>query len=105
MQKNDEIILEITGYSSEGSGIGKYNGMAVFVPSAAAGDTVKVHIVKVKKTYAYGKITEIITPSPDRTENSCPVFSQCGGCVYRHISYKAAHHLRGRTACEGEKGA
>lgn len=49
MQKNDEIILEITGYSSEGSGIGKYNGMAVFVPSAAAGDTVKVHIVKVKK--------------------------------------------------------
>lgn len=103
MQKNDEIILEITGYSSEGSGIGKYNGMAVFVPSAAAGDTVKVHIVKVKKTYAYGKITEIITPSPDRTENSCPVFSQCGGCVYRHISYKAECKLKYEKVYEAVK--
>ena len=74
MQKNDEIILEITGYSSEGSGIGKYNGMAVFVPSAAAGDTVKVHIVKVKKTYAYGKITEIITPSPTEPKTPAPFF-------------------------------
>lgn len=88
MQKNDEYIIEITGYTSEGSGIGRADSVAVFVPSAAAGDVLRVKILKVKKSYAYGKIIEILTPSPSRTENDCPSFNQCGGCVYRHISYE-----------------
>lgn len=87
MQKNDEITIDITDMTGEGSGVGKHEGMAVFVPLTAVGDTVRVKILKVKKNYAFGKLTEIIAPSPDRTENGCPSFNQCGGCVYRHISY------------------
>ncbi len=89
MQKNDKIILEITATSSEGSGIGRYEGLAVFVPQAAVGDTLKVKILKVKSNCAYGKVEQIIEPSPLRIEPDCQVFSKCGGCVYRHISYDA----------------
>ena len=89
MKKNDEIILSITDYTADGSGVGKYEGMAVFVPLTAVGDTAKVKILKVKKSYAYGKLMEITEKSNCRTENDCSAFSRCGGCVFRHISYSA----------------
>ena len=89
MQKNDIIRLEITALTSEGSGIGRHDGMAVFVPYTAVGDTISCRIVKVLKSYAYGRCEEVITPSPDRVENDCPAYPRCGGCVLRHISYRA----------------
>ncbi|MCR4563567.1 MAG: 23S rRNA (uracil(1939)-C(5))-methyltransferase RlmD [Clostridiales bacterium] len=89
LKKNDEIELVIDGYTAEGSGVGHFDGMAVFVANSAVGDRLKVHIIKAKKTYAIGKITEIISPSPDRIETDCPYFNSCGGCAFRHISYQA----------------
>ena len=89
MKKNDRIELDITGMTSEGSGVGHAEGMAVFVPLTAVGDRIAAHILKTKKTYAYAKIDEIITPSADRVAPDCPVFAPCGGCVYRHIRYEA----------------
>lgn len=89
MNKNDVIRLEITGLTSEGSGVGRHEGMAVFVPLAAVGDVISCRIVKVLKSYAYGRIEELLTPSADRVDNDCPVFGRCGGCAFRHISYEA----------------
>lgn len=89
MKKNDFIELEITAMSSEGSGIGRYEGLAVFVPMTAIGDRIKAKILKVKSNCAFGKVEEIITASPDRRDIDCAAFSKCGGCVYRHISYEA----------------
>lgn len=92
MQKNDIINLEITALTSEGSGIGKHDGMAVFVPKTAVGDVIEARIVKVLKSYAYGRIERFFKQSRDRVvhnENDCPAFGKCGGCVYRHISYQA----------------
>ncbi len=94
MQKNQEIILQITDITTEGSGVGKYEGMAVFVPLTAVGDTAKVRILKVKKSYAYGKLIELITQSKNRIENDCPHFSKCGGCAFRHISYSSECELK-----------
>ena len=103
MQKNDEIILNITDITNEGSGVGKYDGMAIFTPLTAVGDTVKVKILKVKKSYAFGKLLEIITPSPDRITPDCPVFNQCGGCAFRHISYEAELKLKENKVYEAIK--
>lgn len=89
LQKNQLAETEITGITSEGNGVGRVEGMAVFVPQTAAGDYVRVKIVKVLKSYAFGIVDEILTPSPDRTEPDCPVFRKCGGCAFRHISYEA----------------
>ena len=98
MNKNDIITLEITGLTSEGSGIGRSpEGIAVFVPKTAVGDVIEARILKVLSSYAYGKIERIITPSPDRIENDCPVFGKCGGCVYRHITYSAELSAKERT--------
>ena len=89
LKKNDEIELVIDGYTAEGSGVGHCDGMAVFVGNSAVGDRLKAHIIKSKKTYAVGKIAEILSPSDDRIEIDCPYFNSCGGCAYRHISYEA----------------
>lgn len=89
MKKNDEIKLTITTLTNQGSGLGRFGDMAVFVDAAAPGDELLVHIIKVKKNYAVGKIKKILKVSPHRVEADCPVYQRCGGCAYRHISYES----------------
>lgn len=89
MKKNDLVKLHIEDISAEGMGVGRVDGMVVFVPYGAIGDFLQALIVKVNKNHAYAKIREILTSSADRVENDCPVFGKCGGCAYRHISYDA----------------
>lgn len=87
LTKNQEIELYIESFSSEGSGVAHFEGMAVFINGAAAGDKVLAHIIKVKKNYAIGKIVKILSASKSRTEIDCEVFPSCGGCSLRHITY------------------
>lgn len=90
LKKNDIIELNITSATADGRGVGKTaDGIAVFVPHSAVGDFLRVKILKVKKTYVFGKIEVIISPSADRIEPDCECFSRCGGCVWRHINYSA----------------
>ncbi len=89
MNKNDIVPLRIDSLTNEGSGVGRYDGMVVFVPFTAVCDELDVRIVKCGKSYCYGRIESIRTPSPDRAEPDCPAFGKCGGCVFRHISYEA----------------
>lgn len=94
LKKNDIVELSITGVTSQGAGVGKYEGMAVFVPLTAPGDQAMVKIVKTAKNYAFGRLDRLISPSVWRAEPDCPYFSQCGGCCYRHISYQAELSLK-----------
>lgn len=103
MQKNDTVTLTVTDMTNEGSGVGKADGLAVFVPMTAPGDIAEVKILKVKKNLAYGKVEAILTPSPDRIENDCPSFRQCGGCVFRHISYEAECRVKSAKVYEAMK--
>lgn len=89
MEKNEIFQLEITGITNEGNGVGHHEGMAVFVPDTAAGDVGKVRAVKVLSRYAYGRMEELMRPSPDRVDPGCPQSRRCGGCSLRHLSYKA----------------
>lgn len=62
IKKNDRLIIDITGTTSEGYGVGKSDeGIAIFVPNSAVGDRVDVLIVKVLKRYCFGKVMEIIS--------------------------------------------
>lgn len=89
VQKNEIIEIEITDITSEGNGVGRHEGMAVFVPQTAVGDVIECRIVKVLKSYAYGIVSKILRPSADRIESDCPLFPKCGGCSFRHLSYEA----------------
>ena len=80
LRKNDIINLNISAMSSEGVGIGRTeDGLAVFVPMTAVGDELSVRILKIKKTLAYGKVEEVITPSSHRITSQCSVSRLCGG--------------------------
>ncbi len=103
IKKNEIVRIEIIGMTTEGSGVGRYNGLAVFVPLAAIGDTLDVKILKAAKNYAYGKIETIITPSPDRIDADCPYFSKCGGCCYRHIRYDAELGIKRQSVIDAMK--
>ena len=88
LKKNEIIRLEISGMTNEGNGVGKHEGIAVFVPFTVIGDVIECRIVKVCKTYCYGIIENIVSGSVERTKNDCPVYSRCGGCCFRHMSYE-----------------
>lgn len=88
IKKNDIINIDITNISSDGNGVGKKDGFAVFVPMTDVGDNVDVHIIKVTKNYAVGKIKNINSLSKNRCENQCDCYSKCGGCCFRHITYE-----------------
>ena len=96
LKKNDIIPLEITDITGQGSGIGRTDGMAIFVPLTAIGDVTETRIVKVKKSYAFGRIEKIVKPSALRCQPDCECFAKCGGCVFRHISYDEELKIKSR---------
>lgn len=94
MKKNDLLEITVEDITSDGFGIGKFNGFAVFIHSGAIEDKLLVRILKVKKNYAYGKIEKILVPSKYRIVPDCPHYRNCGGCTLRHISYDAELDLK-----------
>lgn len=89
LKKNDIIPLTVETCTAQGSGIGRHEGMTVFVPMTAVGDEIEAHILKVKPTYAFAKVHKIIKASPHRVETDCAAYAKCGGCVFRHMTYEA----------------
>lgn len=85
--KNDKIELTIDALTSEGSGVGRYNGLAVFVRGTVPEDRIIAHIIKRSKNYAVAIVDKMIQPSPSRIESDCPYSSKCGGCSFRHMTY------------------
>ena len=79
-KKNDIIDLEITGLTNEGCGIGKSDGIVIFVPFSAVGDILKVRILKVNKSHCYGKIENITDEVGFKDAKSfCRVFKKHTG--------------------------
>ena len=88
MRKNDICELEITGMTDDGSGVGRADGLAVFVPYTIVGEVVLSRIIKLNKNYAVGRLEEIIKPSENRIKSDCEYFRKCGGCALWHMDYK-----------------
>ena len=88
IKKNDVYTIEITDTGTQGEGIGRADGCALFVKDALIGDVVQVKIMKVKKTYAYAKLEKVLSPSPFRVAPRCAYSRQCGGCQLQALSYE-----------------
>lgn len=87
-RKNDILTLDIEDCGVDGEGIGKADGFTVFVKDAVIGDRIKAKIIKAKKNYGYGRLMEVITPSPYRVKPACSIARQCGGCQLQALSYE-----------------
>ena len=85
--KNQIYEAEITDYTAEGQGVAHIEGCAVFIPNAVAGEKVRVRVEKAQKTWAAGKIVEILEKSPHRVNRECEVAKLCGGCDFWHMDY------------------
>lgn len=94
INKNKEYIVEIVDNGFEGEGIAKINNFIIFIPGAIKGEIVRILIVKVLSSHAFGKILEIITPSKDRIEVDCKTYKRCGGCDLRHIKYEKTLEMK-----------
>ncbi len=87
VEKNQEYIVEIVDNGFEGEGIAKINNFTIFIPNALKGEKIKILVVKVLKSHAFGKILEILEASKYRTQVDCKTYKRCGGCDLRHIEY------------------
>ncbi len=87
MKKDDVIEVKIEDMGVDGEGIGKADGITLFIKDAVIGDVVQAKIMKMKKSYGYARLLEVLTPSPYRVEPKCPVSRPCGGCQLQALSY------------------
>ncbi|MBW9155573.1 23S rRNA (uracil(1939)-C(5))-methyltransferase RlmD [Clostridium tagluense] len=87
VKKNEDYIMTIDNMGYEGEGVGKIDNFTVFVAGAILGEKVKVKIVKISKSFAFGKLLEIIESSSSRIEPVCTIYKNCGGCNLQHIDY------------------
>lgn len=94
IQKNDEYIVEIIDNGYEGEGIAKIENLTVFIPGAIKGEKVKILIVKVLTSHAFGKILEVIEKCNSRRVVDCLTYKRCGGCNLRHIDYKTTLDIK-----------
>ncbi|MCL6635064.1 MAG: 23S rRNA (uracil(1939)-C(5))-methyltransferase RlmD [Peptococcaceae bacterium] len=96
LQKTEKFKLRIDGLTHDGEGVGRYRGLAVFVPGAAPGDAVVAEVFDIKKNYARARLVELEEASPARREPECGCFPRCGGCRLQHLDY--GEQLRLKTA-------
>ncbi|MCL2194674.1 MAG: 23S rRNA (uracil(1939)-C(5))-methyltransferase RlmD [Oscillospiraceae bacterium] len=94
MNMNNLLEITITGYNSEGEGVGRSDGLVVFVPFALVGETVRVSIVKQHSSYAHAELVEILERSSERIAPECPHFGVCGGCGLLHMTYNEELRLK-----------
>lgn len=84
-EKNRIYRARIQGYTSEGLGVARIDGQAVFVHRALRDEECDVLILKVLKNAAFGKVVQVYGASPHRREPDCPWYGRCGGCDFRHM--------------------
>ena len=88
LRKNDLCRVEITELNNLGFGVGRVDGMVMFVSHAVDGDVVEARVVRVAAGYAVGRTERILSPSLHRVPSPCAA-KGCGGCAYLTVS--AAH--------------
>lgn len=88
MEKNQEFIVTIEDMNEDGAGVGKLDGYIWFVKDAVIGDVVRAKAIKMKKSYGFARLMEVLEPSGSRVAPPCPVARQCGGCQLQAMSYE-----------------
>ena len=97
VEKNKEYVVDIVDNGFEGEGIAKIDGFTIFIPNAIKGEKIRILIVKVLSSHAFGKIIEIIEKSEHRIEEDCTTYKRCGGCNLRHIDYEETLDMKQRA--------
>lgn len=84
---HQEIEITIDSLTNLGAGVGRVDGWVVFVPFSLPGETVKARVFRNDKNCSHADLVQVLVTSPDRVDPGCPLFGECGGCQYQHLSY------------------
>ena len=79
--------LVINGYASDGAGVARLDGMVVFVQGGIRGEACDVRLTHVGRSALWGRVEEVVNPSPARIFPRCLHYTKCGGCQFRHMNY------------------
>lgn len=94
LTKNTFHEVTIEDVNSEGAGVARIDGRAVFVAGALPGERCEIKLLKVTRTAVYAKLEKLISPSKHRIEPDCLHFEKCGGCDFLHVDYKEELRLK-----------
>ena len=100
MEKNEIYTARCVGYTSQGMGIVRLEGRAVFVRGLMEGEEAEIRILKVTASAVYGKIQRLLTASPHRIDPGCPAYGACGGCCVRHMDYEEELRFKHRKVAD-----
>lgn len=82
-KKQPVFNIKMEAYAAEGKSIAHLeDGKVLFVENVIPGDIINVAITKQKKSWAEGRMTELVVPSPARVAPFCQHFGVCGGCKW-----------------------
>lgn len=98
-KKNDVFQTIIEDMSDSGEGIGKTDGFTWFIKDAVIGDRVEAKAMKVKKSYGFARLLQVLEPSDKRTAPLCPVARQCGGCQIQAMDYQEQLRFKENKVC------
>lgn len=86
-----EILkVRIDSLTYGGDGVGRVNGLAVFIPRTAPGDEVRARITKAYRRHLEASLIAVEEASPERASGRCAHYSEgCGGCSWQHVEYAA----------------
>lgn len=91
MLRGERTRLTVARMGQRGEGVAETaSGLLVFVPGVLPGETARVEVTDVRKNFARARVLDLESPvSVDRVEPPCPVYNECGGCVFQHWDYTA----------------
>lgn len=89
VEAHSPVTLDITDLNHRGEGVGRWQGMTVFVRGAFPGDRVRAVVLETRKSYARARLQDVLIPSPHRVPAPCPVAGVCGGCQLQGLAYPA----------------
>ncbi len=98
-KKNDVFQIKIDDMSDTGEGIGKTDGFTWFIKDAVIGDVVEARAMKLKKSYGFARMLQVLEPSPLRVTAPCPVARQCGGCQIQALDYQEQLNYKENKVC------
>ncbi len=88
LRKNQVLDCAVEGCTSEGLGVARICGRAVFVRDALPGEKCRIQVLKASRSAVYARALERFGDSPLRVKPDCPHYGRCGGCDWRHVSYE-----------------
>lgn len=96
----EELELTIEKLVAGGDGLGRFEGIPIFVARSAPGDRVRVRLVERRPDYGRAEIVELLAAGPGRREPPCPYFSRCGGCDLQHLEDATQTRLKAEALLE-----